>query len=689
MVEEVGEVFESDGAGSGEFSVITDPSAAPVVGPPLSSRGSGSDTRRTTEAGSLGPECSSVKHGSKESASPTSGSSGMNGAHNCPVFSSGNDEVLLLQAMGYTSTSRLGPGFQFPWCDERLASVFGIGEQTMRTAPFVPMPRKRPSEQDKETDLLVRDESKVRKTSSWMRQTESKQWEVVLDEDRKRSLAAWVLLVLDNPRASVAGMLIHQEDQDGQLSVLADIFRAKATATLRARASALLAYMRWGRAEHGRTFTLFPVKEVVVYEYLCFLRDTRSPPTKAERFVQALAFCKGTLQADVDNVLASSRIKGATIPIEGHRVVRKKRPLTVAQVADLERRASTDESATGVFCGYLCFLVHGRLRWSDGQYVAEEPTIDTGPDGAGSLEAGLYYHKTANRQKSVIRRLLPAACSLPGVSGLPWAQTWLQNRAKHGLRAKRGYPMMPAPLASGKWDSIPLGTAEAIVWMKEVLQDAQGDVGTHSCKATALSWMAKANVDRRIRRLGGYHVAPGDRSMTEYSRDAQSPVLHALSGLYLAIRGGLFSPDASRSGRWNGCHNLEDAVKVLAAAPLLPVDSEPTGEDNSSGDSSGKSTSSSSSEGEEVDDEVVRADQAMAVLAAPAQLVQEDMAFYLLNVKSQVAHIPRPGTYGDEDGEMEVSKCGLIASAGFRKVDLFPEQIMRKCAKCFPCRQRQ
>ena len=123
--------------------------------------------------------------------------------------------------------------------------------------------------------------------------------------------------------------------------------------------------------------------------------------------------------------------------------------------------------------------------------------------------------------------------------------------------------------------------------------------------------------------------------MTEYSRDAQSPVLHALSGLYLAIRGGLFSPDASRSGRWNGCHNLEDAVKVLAAAPLLSVDSEPTGEDNLSGDSSGKSTSSSSSEGE------------------------------------------------------EVSKCGLIASAGFRKVDLFPEQIMRKCAKCFPCRQRQ
>ncbi|CAJ1388492.1 unnamed protein product [Effrenium voratum] len=533
----------------------------------------------------------------------------------------------------------------------------------MRTAPFVPMPRKRPGEQDKGTELVLRDESKVRKTSSWMRQTESKQWEVVLDEDRKRSLDAWVLLVLDNPGASVAGTLIQQEDQDGQLSVLADIFRAKATATLRARASALLAYMRWGRAEHGRTFTLFPVKEVVVYEYLCFLRDTRSPPTKAERFVQALAFCKGTLQADVDNVLASSRIKGATIPIQGHRVVRKKRPLTVAQVADLERRASTDESATGVFCGYLCFLVHGRLRW--------------GPDGAGSLEAGLYYHKTANRQKSVIRRLLPAACSLPGVSGLPWAQTWLQNRAKHGLRAKKGCPMMPAPLASGKWDSIPLGTAEAIVWMKEVLQDAQGDVGTHSCKATALSWMAKANVDRHIRRLGGYHVAPGDRSMTEYSRDAQSPVLHALSGLYLAIRGGLFSPDASRSGRWNGYHNLEDAVKVLAAAPSLPVDGEPTGEGDSSGDSSGKSTSSSSSEGEEVDDEVVRADQAMAVLAAPAQLEQEDMAFYLLNVKSQVAHIPRPGTYGDEDGEMEVSKCGLIASAGFRKVDLFPEQIMR------------
>ncbi|CAJ1459370.1 unnamed protein product, partial [Effrenium voratum] len=213
--------------------------------------------------------------------------------------------------------------------------------------------------------------------------------------------------------------------------------------------------------------------------------------------------------------------------------------------------------------------------------------------------------------------------------------------------------------------------------------DAQGDVGTHSCKATALSWMAKANVDRHIRRLGGYHVAPGDRSMTEYSRDAQSPVLHALSGLYLAIRGGLFSPDASRSGRWNGYHNLEDAVKVLAAAPSLPVDGEPTGEGDSSGDSSGKSTSSSSSEGEEVDDEVVRADQAMAVSAAPAQLEQEDMAFYLLNVKSQVAHIPRPGTYGDEDGEMEDCIRGrvIVALKGCRAVGLTAEAVTKLAEK--------
>ena len=61
------------------------------------------------------------------------------------------------------------------------------------------------------------------------------------------------------------------------------------------------------------------------------------PTYKGGALCSTLAFCKGALQADVDNVLASSRITGATVPIEGHRVVRKKRPLTVAQVADLKR----------------------------------------------------------------------------------------------------------------------------------------------------------------------------------------------------------------------------------------------------------------------------------------------------------------------------------------------------------------
>ena len=39
-------------------------------------------------------------------------------------------------------------------------------------------------------------------------------------------------------------------------------------------------------------------------------------------------------------------------------------------------------------------------------------------------------------------------------------------------------------------------------------------------KATALSWMAKAGLSEKARRMLGYHVKPKDKSLIIYSRDA-------------------------------------------------------------------------------------------------------------------------------------------------------------------------
>ena len=91
---------------------------------------------------------------------------------------------------------------------------------------------------------------------------------------------------------------------------------------------------------------------------------------------------------------------------------RKKDALTVEQVAFLELLASTRDDQVGIFAGYMCFLIFGRLRWSDGQYCKEEPHLDEGREFS-YLEARLYHHKTAGRTKSS-RRLLPVACPVPG-----------------------------------------------------------------------------------------------------------------------------------------------------------------------------------------------------------------------------------------------------------------------------------
>ena len=50
-------------------------------------------------------------------------------------------------------------------------------------------------------------------------------------------------------------------------------------------------------------------------------------------------------------------------------------------------------------------------------------------------------------------------------------------------------------------------------------------VGAHSLKVTCLTWAAKFGVEREQRRLLGYHLAPGDRTLEAYSRDSMATPL--------------------------------------------------------------------------------------------------------------------------------------------------------------------
>ncbi|CAE8589823.1 unnamed protein product [Polarella glacialis] len=156
---------------------------------------------------------------------------------------------------------------------------------------------------------------------------------------------------------------------------------------------------------------------------------------------------------------------------------------------------------------------------------------------------------------------------MQGLTGYNWYDTWCAARSRAGLdELQSGYlgmgesavvaqPLLPVPLGDGTWSARPATSSEAAVWLRELLI-ARGfsaaevaNLGTHSCKATVLSWAAKRGLSLETRRALGYHVGEKDVSVLTYSRDAMGGPIRELEVLLSEIRSGTFVPDAGRSGR--------------------------------------------------------------------------------------------------------------------------------------------
>ena len=297
----------------------------------------------------------------------------------------------------------------------------------------------------------------------------------VASENHRLNLAlqCWKVIVLDSTSNTDLGKLLmqcieHGKSDDYIWQVINDAFSSRAAATLKSRAASLLAFGRWKRSiSWGASESIFPITEEMAYEYLCELRALKAAPTKGRRFLEAVGFAKGLIGAKVDEVLSSARVKGAAAGASTS-PPKKKWPFSVEQLIILERIAIFGHGQDSIFAGYLCFLVHCRLRWSDGQHCIQEPVLDI-HNNKGFLEAALYHHKTANKRRSKVVRLLPVAAVVPGISGYNWAEHWLQKRIDMKLRGSLQQPMMPAPTADGTWSQQPLTSSEASVWLRELL----------------------------------------------------------------------------------------------------------------------------------------------------------------------------------------------------------------------------
>ena len=380
-----------------------------------------------------------------------------------------------------------GSRIVLPWEHGPLKDILGPKDPLIQPPQCVPEPC---SVAETRVDDQVVSRRHLLGRSSWTTKTTLIPWPVFEEAKLSKVLELWRVVILDSYMHLSLGRQMHELMSSGgnteeQLKeVIRDALCGKSISTLRTRVSSIASFGRWKKSVSlPDEVSIFPITEDLAYRCSCDLRKEGAPCSRASRFLEAVAFCKGMLGADVDVVLHSARVKGACYNSRNQLEPRKKDPFTREQVEFLECLACSREDQVGILAGYLCFLIYGRLRWSDGQYCQEEPWLAEGPEFS-YLEARLYRHKTAGRSK-VAKRLLPVACPVPGVSRWPWASTWLQNRKLHGLEAGVGKPTMPAPTSTGGWSLLPLGPSDAAVWIHEVFAEQDMLVpsqalGTHS-----------------------------------------------------------------------------------------------------------------------------------------------------------------------------------------------------------------
>ena len=198
--------------------------------------------------------------------------------------------------------------------------------------------------------------------------------------------------------------------------------------------------------------------------------------------------------------------------------------------------------------GFFLCCVFLRARYSDAQglqnLVIDAPAVAS----AGRLSG--YFQGEASRTKTghtLERKTALMAGPLYGVTGVPWFSAWLSLRSDLSIPAGPDLPLLPPQLANSTWSGVPASATVAAGWLRGILKSRGfGDLkayGTHSCKATCLSWCAKWGVNPTERRVLGFHKAPQDEMMHVYGRDNVAPALRSLETVLADIRTGEFLPD--------------------------------------------------------------------------------------------------------------------------------------------------
>ena len=427
--------------------------------------------------------------------------------------------------------------------------------------------------------------------------SDEKLWSEKLSWERKAAYKKWTTVILkevgafDIARKLFGGSKLLSSARQGLTESIMDSLGTKATSTLHARVGPLLHFINH---HEGNQKFFFPMDEQGTYEYMKSCEHRA--PSFLRSFLLSVSFARHHFGLHgAAEVLESRRIQGCDqIHFSAKRKLVQRPPLTKEQIMKLEEivhnpeRTSMDRLASGFFLT----LTYGRLRFSDGQQVTISKLDMPNPD-QGFLEGHAERTKTGlSLEKKT--RLLPIAVPTISLLPRPWIPVWLDLRKKclgDNLSSK-SYPLLPSPAANGTWTRMPLSVTAGSQWLRsllgETVRDGEVQVGTHSCKASMLSWCAKHGINPSHRRILGYHCAGRDKSLLTYSRDGAAEPLRQLCKVISDVKTGSFLPDCTRSGRFPLGANNEQADMG----------------DSDLGEDSSESSSEDSADESEPDDEI-------------------------------------------------------------------------------------
>ena len=275
----------------------------------------------------------------------------------------------------------------------------------------------------------------------------------------------------------------------------------------------------------------------------------------------------------------------------------------------------------------------------------------------GFVEAQIHRSKSAfNLERKT--RYLPMAAPVRGLSDRPWALAWMELIQSENLPLGKGRP------TENGWSSLPVTASVAAVWLKNLLRAAGSSVpaaaayGTHSCKATVLSWVAKAGVARELRAILGYHARGVGGTELVYARDNMAHPLREMDKVLEDIRNNKFFPDHTRSGMYR-----PDAQEERWSAELEDSDC---------------SSSEDSVDEEDLEHVVVEAatDAIMPEWTGIFDLGKMDGFVYFRHPMSRVIHAT-----ADESGTHFL--CGRDVSTAYLRMAGRPKVLHPTCKQCF------